>query len=149
MRESPLRLVERSAEFISRDDMKFLPRRLRGIYVFYRKCTHRGIEKYDVQYVGMATAGRSRGMLGRLTSHAKSKRKTQYWTHFSAFKVWDNIRDEEVAELEGLFRHIYRRDSAANRLNIQRGFKKARLVRQDDLKKWPAERKEKRVGVRK
>jgi len=29
-----------------------------------------------------------------------------------------HIRDEEVAELEGLFRHIYRRDGQANRLNI-------------------------------
>jgi len=59
------------------------------------------------------------------------------------FEVWDNIRDEEVAELEGLFRHIYRRDSAANRLNIQRGFKKARSVRQDDLGKWHDARQEK------
>ncbi len=47
-----------------------------------------------------------------------------------------NIRDEEVAELEGLFRHIYRRDSVANALNIQRGFKKARRVRVNDLAAW-------------
>jgi hypothetical protein len=35
------------------------------------------------------------------------------------FEVWDNVRDEEVVELEGLFRHNYRRDTRAGRLNIQ------------------------------
>jgi hypothetical protein len=35
------------------------------------------------------------------------------------FEVWDNVRDEEVVELEGLFRHIYPRDTRADRLNIQ------------------------------
>jgi hypothetical protein len=84
----------------------------------------------------MAAAGRRGGLRGRLISHAKSKRRGGLWTHFSAFEVWDNIRDEEVTELEGLFRHIYRKDSAANALNIQRGFKKARRVRENDLQKW-------------
>ena len=53
------------------------------------------------------------------------------WTHFSVFEVWD-----KYPELEGLFRHIYRKDSTASRLNIQRGFKKARRVQQNDLRKW-------------
>ncbi len=35
MPESPLRLVKRSAEFISKGEAKLLPRRLRGIYVLY------------------------------------------------------------------------------------------------------------------
>jgi hypothetical protein len=61
------------------------------------------------------------------------------------FEVWDNIRDEEVAEPEGLFRHIYRKDSAANRLNIERGFKKARSVRQNDLGKWHKDRRAKQA----
>jgi len=43
-------------------------------------------------------------------------------------------RDEEIAELEGLFRQIYRRDTRANSLNIQRGFKKARRVGVKDLR---------------
>ena len=60
---------------------------------------------YDVVYVGMAT----QGIRGRLESHVK--RKGDLWTHFSAFEVWDNIRDEEIVELEGLFRHLYRKDS--------------------------------------
>lgn len=117
MAESELRLVRRSAEFIAKDDVKLLPRMLRGIYVLYKQCRNRGRERYDVLYVGMAAAGRRGGMRGRLMSHARSKRKGKLWTHFSAFEVWDNIRDEEVAELEGLFRHIYRKDSAASALN--------------------------------
>ena len=136
MPESALRLIKRSAEFVCKDRLKLLPRMIRGIYVLYKKGTYHGVVKYNVLYVGMATAGRRGGLRGRLTSHAKSERKGRLWTHFSVFEVWDNIRNEEVAELEGLFRHIYRRDFAANRLNIQRGFKKARKIRQDDLKAW-------------
>jgi hypothetical protein len=135
MTESPLRLIVRSAEFIPKADLRHLPRRLRGIYVLYLE--NEETAKFDVQYVGMATAGRRGGIRGRLVAHEKSKRNRELWTHFSVFQVWDNIREEEIAELEGLFRHIYRHDSAANRLNIQRGFKKARLVRQDDIKNWP------------
>ena len=120
-----------------------LPRKLRGIYVLYRLRPARGrirTEKYDVLYVGMATAGRRGGMRGRLSSHKRSRRKGNLWTHFSVFEVWDNIRDEEIAELEGLFRHIYRKDSAANSLNIQRGFKRARRVRDNNLRNWHAGR---------
>ncbi len=39
-------------------------------------------------------------------------------------KVWDNITEAEVTELEGLFRQIYSRDSSANMLNRQKSFKK-------------------------
>ena len=49
--------------------------------------------------------------------------------------VWDNIRDEEIIELEGLFRHFYRKDSRANQLNVQKSFKKAMEVRKD-LADW-------------
>jgi len=136
MPESELRLVKRSAEFIQKGNAGLLPRRLRGIYVLYKRRRSGGALRYDVLYVGMATAGRRGGLRGRLLSHARSRRRGRLWTHFSVFEVWDNIRDEEVAELEGLFRHIYRKDSAANSLNIQRGFKKARRVRQNDLRKW-------------
>jgi hypothetical protein len=127
MPESALRLVKSSAEFIPKDQVNQLPRGLRGIYVLYKQRSG-AHPKYEVLYVGMAAAGRRTGLRGRLSSHARSKRKGKLWTHFSAFEVWDNIRDDEVAELEGLFRHIYRRDPAANRLNIQRGFKKARKL---------------------
>ena len=82
----------------------------------------------------------ARGVVGirsRLLSHARSKRKRELWTHFSIFQVWDNITEAEVAELEGLFRHIYRKDTRANRINRQRSFKKLKKVRRNNLSQWP------------
>src|SRR5215210_8240938 len=110
MRESPLRLIKRIAEFELKERVKQIPNGRRGLYVLYRFCPVDGKDHFDVVYVGMAT----RGMRGRLHRHVNSERKGSLWTHFSAFEVWDNIRDEEIIELEGLFRHIYRRDSVAN-----------------------------------
>jgi hypothetical protein len=132
MPQSILRLIERFAEYRAKEQIRNLPRGLRGIYVLYK---HRPkLKKFDVVYIGMAKAGRRGGIQRRLRIHMR--KKGEYWTHFSAFKVWDNVRDEEIAELEGLFRHIYRRDSGANELNVQRGFKKLRKVRQNDTRKW-------------
>jgi len=74
------------------------------------------------------------GIRGRLISHTKSKHSE--WTHFSAFEVWDNVRDEEIVELEGLFRHLYRRDSKANGLDKQRKFHKIATVRKNDFNQW-------------
>jgi hypothetical protein len=134
MPQSELRLIRRCAEYIAKEELNSLPRRLRGIYVLYRRRQKSGKNKYDVLYVGMASAGRRGGIRGRLSSHLK--KKGDLWTHFSAFEVWDNIRDEEVTELEGLFRHIYRRDTKANSLNVQRGFKKVSRIRQNKLQEW-------------
>jgi hypothetical protein len=136
MPESPLRLIKRMAEFRPKEEVTLLPRMLRGVYVLYRERTDRGHQKYDVQYVGMAAAGKRGGLRGRLASHARSKRKQKLWTHFSAYEVWENIRADEIVELEGLFRHIYRKDSRASALNVQRGFKKLKSVRQNNLKTW-------------
>ena len=94
-----------------------------AIYVLYKHSRKHGKDKYDLLYVGMTNAGRRGGIVSRLRSHRRNKK--DLWTHFSVFEVWDNIRDEEVAELEGLFRHLYRNDTKANSLNVQRGFKKA------------------------
>ena len=74
------------------------------------------------------------GIRSRLKSHAKSQ--TKVWSHFSIFKVWENIREDEVEELEGLFREIYRKDKRANRFNKQKKFKKMQMVREDNLGKW-------------
>lgn len=138
MIQSPMRLVKRIAEHIPREKVNQLPKELRGIYVLYRKSegSKIGDEKYDVKYVGMARAGLRGGLRHRLRSHLRSKRKGKQWTHFSVFEVWQNIRDEEVIELEGLLRFILRKDSTASNLNIQRGFKKARKIRKNDLKGW-------------
>jgi len=133
MPQSLLRLIEKCAEYKPQVDVKKLPRGLRGIYVLYRRIGNSRIQ-YGVIYVGMAKAGRRGGIRSRLISHAK--RKGRQWTHFSVFKVWDNIRDDEIAELEGLFRHIYRYDPQANSLNIQRGFRKLRKLRRNNLRTW-------------
>lgn len=81
----------------------------------------------------MASKG---GIRARLKSHRR--RKAGSWTHFSVFEVWDNIRDEEVRELEGLFRHLYRYDSQASPLNTARGYKALRVLRNNKLESWSA-----------
>ena len=130
MAGSALRLIKQSAEFRSIDEVPDVPARRRGLYVLYKRRRKGGKEYFDVVYVGMARTGIRR----RLTSHTKSKHRE--WTHFSAFEVWDNVSDEEIVELEGLFRHLYRKDSKANGLNKQRKFHKIATVRKNDFKQW-------------
>lgn len=132
MEQSPLRLIKRCAEYISLGDVDRLPRGLRGIYVLYRY--RRKVKKYDVVYVGMTHAGGRGGIRSRLIRHRQ--RKAGLWSHCSIYEVWDNIREDEVAELEGLFRHIYRRDSRANKLNKQKGYRKLRQVRSKQYWDW-------------
>ena len=90
------------------------------------------MQKFDVVYIGMTTTGS--GLRARLDRHARST--TKDWTHFSMFVVWENIRNEEIEELEGLFREIYRKDKRANKFNRQGKFKKIQNVRlsRDELK---------------
>ena len=52
------------------------------------------------------------------------------------FEVWDNIQDDEIVELEGLFRHIYRFDSRANSLNKQKAYKPLIQVRRQTESEW-------------
>lgn len=136
MEQSPLRLIKRCAEFLEVERWQVIPSGLRGIYVLYKR--RRGANAYDVVYVGMARAGVGGGMRNRIRRHAK--RKKGLWTHFSIFEVWDNIRDEEIIELEGLFRHIYKRDAAANQLNQQRGFAALRQVTDNSIAEWDSQR---------
>jgi hypothetical protein len=134
MAQSPLRLIKRCTEFRAQADLEELPGYLRGIYVLYRLQRRNGRERYSVVYVGMSAAGRRRGIRWRLHKHQRAK--GELWTHFSVYEVWDNIRDDEIRELEGLFRHIYRKDPEANRLNVARGFKAVRAIRANDLSTW-------------
>jgi hypothetical protein len=60
------------------------------------------------------------GVRVRLRAHARQK--AGEWTHFSVFAVHENISTAEIKELEGLFRHVYRFDTHANRLNVARGY---------------------------
>ncbi|KAA1258944.1 hypothetical protein LF1_14680 [Rubripirellula obstinata] len=125
MEQSPLRLIKRCAEYIPIEDINTIRIGLRGIYVLY--------DDNEVVYVGMTTGGRG-GIRARLKRHRA--KKADLWTHCSIFEVWDNIRDEEIVELEGLFRHIYRHDSVANKLNAQRGFKLMKSVTNSDIADW-------------
>ena len=131
MEQSPLRLIKRCSEYIPLDEINLIPRGLRGIYVLYSYRPK--LRTYDVVYVGMTLGGKG-GIRGRLKGHRR--RKVGLWTHCSIFDVWDNIREDEIIELEGLFRHIYRYDSRANKLNKQRGFKKLKLIRDSKFWEW-------------
>jgi hypothetical protein len=133
--QSDLRFIRRSAEFLKVTEISHLKNGLRGIYVLYILETRDGKERFNVQYIGMSRGDRF-GMKGRLRSHRRSKRKSDNWTHFSVFEVWDNVTKEEIEELEGFARHLYRRDSTANTLNIQRGYKKLRKVRKQEIARW-------------
>lgn len=128
MPTSELKFIKRCAEFKPRTEIKNIPHNTRGIYALLH--WRPKINKFDVVYIGMARGLKS-GVAGRLRAHARSLRKGNLWTHFSVFEVWDNISEDEVSELEGLFRHIYRKDSRANRVNRQRAFKKLHKVRLD------------------
>jgi hypothetical protein len=136
---SELRLVNRCAEYCDINEITHIPRNTRGIYVLYKKSRkpsqggrEKWKDKYDVVYIGMARGAKS-GVHGRLASHRRLKKGE--WTHFSVFEVWDNIREDEVVELEGLFRHIYRKDTRANPLNEHKAFKKLKKVGKP-LDKW-------------
>lgn len=126
MAVSQLKLIKHCVEFVPKDEVKNVPRRTRGVYVLFKYRPR--LDKYDVVYIGMAGGEKKAGIGGRLATH--KRKKGDLWTHFSIFEVWDNIREDEVRELEGIFRHIYRRDNRANRLNVQRSFKKLSRVRQ-------------------
>jgi len=132
---SELRLIKRCVEFLPKTEIENVPPRTRGIYVLFNHRPRLG--KYDVVYIGMAAGTKTASIRGRLKVHKRSKRKGELWTHFSALEVWENIREEEIIELEGIFRHIYRKDNRANRLNLQKSFKKLTRVRRKTKKeKW-------------
>jgi len=131
MSVSELRLIKHSVEYLKRSpkNIKRIPKRTRGIYVLYNKKPSKIKPKgnaFDVVYIGMAGGEKKAGVGGRLRSHDKNK---VGWTHFSVFEVWDNIREDEVRELEGILRHIFRKDSHANKFGIQRSFNKLTRVK--------------------
>jgi hypothetical protein len=131
MTQSELRLIKNVLEYIPIENTDLVPGRTRGIYALYKRSRNR--KNYDLVYVGMARGSKT-GIKGRLISHKKSK--SNLWTHFSIFEVWDNIGESEIEELEGLFRHLFKFDAKANSLNKQRGYKKLRKVRRKTEKQW-------------
>jgi len=127
---SELKLIKRCAEYVDKKDFKDLKKGLRGFYALYIK--NRKEKSFDLIYIGMATTN----IKGRIRKHVRSEKKSKYWTHFSVFEVWNNITDPEIEELEGLFRHLYKRDSRANKLNKQKGYQKMNKVRDNIIKDW-------------
>ncbi|MCG7980282.1 MAG: GIY-YIG nuclease family protein [Candidatus Thiodiazotropha endolucinida] len=132
MQRSELRLIKHALEYIPKDDFLSIPLNLRGIYVLYQKVGKNNAEShhYNFVYIGMA----SNNIRGRIRKH--KEQKGNLWSHFSIFEVWDNISDEEIAELEGLFRHLYKYDSKANALNQQKGYAKLTRIRKQTEKEW-------------
>lgn len=129
---SKMKFIKRCAEFIPKEERKNIPPNTRGIYILLQKLN---TKDYNVVYVGMARGDKT-GMHGRLNSHALSKTKGSSWSHFSLYEVHDNISTEEIEELEGLLRHIYRFDLHANPFNQQRRYKKLLRVRNNKLQTW-------------
>lgn len=134
-----MKFIKRCAEFCTFDDRKHIPPHTRGIYVLLKKRPRVKVPgkpkqtTFDVAYIGMV-GGAGGGIKGRIRAHIKHERKRGMWTHFSIYEVHDNVTQEEVKELEGLFRHTYRLDTRANKLNKQKGYKKLRKVRSKVVK---------------
>lgn len=123
------RFIKRCAQWICKEESSHIPPATRGIYVLLKR--HKQTDRFDVVYVGMT----SRSSIGRrLARHKQDQAKT--WSHFSIFEVRDKVGENEVKELEGLLREIYRKDRKANRFNRQRKYKKLQDVRVYDLGKW-------------
>ena len=125
MTQSPLRLIHGRIEFLPQSEINQLPKGIRGIYVLFDGDAEQKL--FDVKYVGMSTTS----VRGRLKRHRAKKWKL--WTHCTVFQVWDNIRNEEITELEGILRHIYRRDQVANQLNEMRSFKAFKMTNEIKL----------------
>lgn len=129
---SRLKLIRHCAEFVEQSKVGKIPQKTRGIYaLLMEKSSLAGSKTFDVVYIGMSRSG----VRGRLSAHKRSPKKAGLWTHFSVYSVWPNISDSEIVELEGLFRAIYRKDSAANSIAKQKGFKNLQDVR-DNKFQW-------------
>jgi len=109
---------------LAKQDVDLLPRGVRGFYVLYKGMRRSGAR--NVVYVGMSYGGQNCCVRTRLRTHRR--KKGRLWTYCSVFEVWENVRDDEIAELEGLFRQIYKTDSRANKLNVRKGFRKLKAV---------------------
>jgi len=130
-----VRFIKRYSEYISKEEYISIPHGTRGIYALLKLIKNNKDKKkdrYDVVYIGMSCKSIRR----RIKSHQKkTSRKRNLWTHFSVYEVNDNIYDDEIGELEGFFRVIYRKDTKANKLNKQKKFKLYRKLN-INLDKW-------------
>lgn len=127
---STCRFIKRIAEYCPMKDANEIPDNCRGIYALLKKV---GRDRFDVVYIGMSAGDRA-GMHSRLKAHRQHKKRK--WTHFTILEVHDNITRQEIKELEGLFRIIYRKDTHANPLNRQLSYRPLQKCRENDLQKW-------------
>jgi hypothetical protein len=133
MPAAPLRLVRHCFELAPKEDLEKVPNYSRGMYVLYKHTSRTrplpsGKPRFDVVYVGIS----GRRLKSRLRQHSRTK--ADAWTQFSVLEVHDNIRSDELKELEGLFRHIYRFDAHANQLNLAKGYQTLIRVRAETMK---------------
>lgn len=141
MPASRTKFIKQCAQWRPKKEIDLVPGGTRGIYALLHFRPKRRVKKFDVVYIGMAPSG---GILSRLRSHRKSDKT---WTHFSIFQVWDNVSENEVAELEGLFREIYRKDKRANRFNKQKNARKSKTFGKMTLHPGEAQRVPSRSGL--
>ncbi len=111
------KLIMRCVEHIPKSRIGEIPRGIRGIYSLLAK---RG-DYYNVVYVGLS----NKDIRYRLWAHARTKSQ---WSHFSIYEVWINITEEQIDELEGLIRQIYRKDKRANKFNVIKRYKPLRAI---------------------
>jgi hypothetical protein len=127
--QSPLRIIKRWRRYESRGVWKYLPKNTRGVYVLYKE-QNQSISKrrtgkdkiVHVVYIGIAG-----GIGGRLRSHHRSKKKD--WTHYSFFEVHDNIRSDEIRELESFLLAIFCHDPRIELENQRYGSQRLRNLR--------------------
>ena len=130
---SECKFIKRMAEFLPKTEIRHIPDNTRGIYALLKKTRK---DAFDVVYIGMS-AGEKAGITSRMRAH--NRKKGVEWTHFTIFEVHDNITNDEICELEGMFRHIYRNDTRANRLNKQVFYKNFRKITSKSLENWKQE----------
>ena len=106
---------------------KEIPPYTRGIYILFREAG----EHMNVVYVGVATAEGS-GARSRITDHIRKKD----FTHFSVYEVFENIAEQQIKELEGLFLQIYATDEHANVLNVVKSYSPLAQTKRADPTEW-------------
>ena len=128
-RRSMPNLIQYCIERVPQEEVELIPAapKLRGIYALLSKKRN---NDYGVVYIGISTSN----IRERLRSH-KGDKKKKGWTHFSIYKTWPNISNEQIKELEGLFLHIYSKDSRAQAFNELRSSRLLRNVKIRSLKK--------------
>ncbi len=128
MAQSELRLLKQAAIHWPKTEVNRIPDYTRGVYFLYNQNSIH----MNVVYVGIAR-GKNTGVKGRIKTHSRNKKN---WTHFSVYEVHDNVTAAEIQEIEALFLTAYAKDEHANSLNVQRGNRKLKNIRETTNKAW-------------